>query len=173
MVREVEFYRDYDLELLKKDFLLEDVSLAVGLAKHNLKFGNHFLAEDYDILALGDGEVACNLVINSRYNNWGEKNIAQKLEVLRLRNGNVAWLLAVYSDVNKWALTPAAQNIDVLGLKDGEVARWLAEFSDKNGWGETEAAKDVKVRRLCGGRVGEMINRVKLEIKKRENHCFV
>lgn len=112
------FYANCCLDKLRKVRLLRDNKLAIGLAKHNKKFGEHPLSQDFEILKLRDGKVAECLAINSIENGWGRTNAAQDLRVLKLRNGKIIKLLSKFSKDNGWGETEAAKNLQFFDLRD-------------------------------------------------------
>lgn len=91
-----EFCLGFDLGELTKNKLLEDPELAESLAEFNLRFGKHPLAQDFDVLELGDGWVAKWLAMNCRKNGWGNTDASKEERVLKLRNGAVAHWLREY-----------------------------------------------------------------------------
>lgn len=93
--RETKFYKDYNLVNLKKETLLKDMDLAIGLASFNMKFGEHKLAQDMDILRINGGSVAYELVWNADKNGWGKTPAANDPGVFGLRRGDVGKLLRI------------------------------------------------------------------------------
>lgn len=150
MKEDEKFYRDYDVDNLDEDKLLEDPDLAVGLARWNKDFSKKEFVENFDILKLNGGEVAYWLARKSFINGWGELEIAQNLEVLKLYEGKVASSLAKNSKDNNWGRTKAARIIEVLELDEGGVLENLAYYSMVNSW------------------VGEWL----MELKGRKNELF-
>lgn len=153
--KSVDYYKNYDLGSINKNVLLKNRDLACGLARHNKDFGTHPLAQDYNVLILGEGGVAKGLAKNSKENGWGRTNAAQEMSVLMLDNGKVALWLARFSGENEWGMTEAVEKMGVLQLRFGEIALNLAKQSGSNGWVLKDVAWDPEVLKLCKGEVGK------------------
>lgn len=105
-----EFYRNIDLDELSKGDLLVNLKLVKGLAMWNKKFAKHPLAQDLDILSMGNGRIAWLLASWSYGNGWGSTPAAQEMSVLKLKDGQVAERLWKYSKRNGWGDTDVVCN---------------------------------------------------------------
>lgn len=123
--KEPRFYQEYDLGNINKSLLINNSDLTYGLAKWNREFGGHKLAQDLDVLKLGDGKVANWLAFCSDVNGWGRTKASQKLEILKLCDGEVVRWLAERSVSNGWGETPAAENEYVRGLRGGIIGELI------------------------------------------------
>lgn len=61
--------------------------MGIGLAKYNVKFGEHKLAQDLDILRLKREKIAVFLVGNFKNNGWAETPAAKSVEVRKIIDG--------------------------------------------------------------------------------------
>lgn len=78
--KEIDFYENYDLENLIKKNLLDDIDLAMGLARHNIKFREHALSREREILELNNGKVGAELVYHCRRaGDYGKNKTLQKM----------------------------------------------------------------------------------------------
>lgn len=129
---EAKSYKNYSLEGIKKEDLLEDTNLAVGLARYNVDFGTHPLAQEIEILELRNGLVARELAWSSYRNGWAKTDVAQNLEVLKLSMEHVAEGLAYYSDKNGWIKTNAPYEKEVLRLCWGNVKKFIIQATERS-----------------------------------------
>lgn len=130
MKKDIEYYKNYDLENLTEEDLLNNINLAMGLAKWNNSFGEHELAEDFKILSLNNGEVAKALAFNSGKNGWGKSLASADSLVRELCDGDVAWWLDHYC--NDRAFEDVTE---VVGVEDIDVYSSVGEESITSSFG--------------------------------------